>query len=201
MFKYVAADEENNKTLAEIIRDKRGHADTVIPNAVKHHEVVEHINVNAMTSLVLFQAMFGLLKARKLMQKFIPISSAAGSLSAAAPFGLIVYGGSKVLLNYITRRIHFENEWLGAFLHDSENGFLIPSCPWKSYSRSPHVVRTNLYEQGREMDPTHTFKKVSIDEVTKPNDATVLLVDIVENATRENEGGQFINIDGSRLPW
>jgi hypothetical protein len=31
--------------------------------------------------------------------------------------------------------------------------------------------------------------------------ASTKLVEIIDNSTREGEGGQFVNIDGSRIPW
>lgn len=42
------------------------------------------------------------------MMKFMPIPAAA-------------YGASKAAINYITRKIHFENDWLIAF-------FIHPGC-------------------------------------------------------------------------
>ncbi len=31
--------------------------------------------------------------------------------------------------------------------------------------------------------------------------AASMLMDVVESATREKDGGEFINVDGSRIPW
>lgn len=31
------------------------------------------------------------------------------------PFGNVAYGASKAALNWATRKIHFENDWLGAW--------------------------------------------------------------------------------------
>lgn len=81
----------------------------------------EHFNINAAGSLIIFQATYHLLKASTKLPKFIPISSGVGSLTAyiSAPMGNSAYGVSKAALNYLARKIHFENDWLSACLIDS----------------------------------------------------------------------------------
>ena len=32
-------------------------------------------------------------------------------------------------------------------------------------------------------------------------DASNLLIDIINKATRETSGGEFIDVDGSKIPW
>jgi NAD(P)-dependent dehydrogenase (short-subunit alcohol dehydrogenase family) len=51
------------------------------------------------------------------MPKFIPISAARGSLTFYMdnPLEMGGYGASKAALNSMTRKMHFENEWLVAF--------------------------------------------------------------------------------------
>jgi norsolorinic acid ketoreductase len=74
------------------------------------------LNVNAISPVYLFQAVVFLLrKAEK--PKFVVITSVASSIGSMEhiPFTLTNYGVSKAAVNYITRRIHFENEWLIAF--------------------------------------------------------------------------------------
>ncbi|KAF9035402.1 hypothetical protein BDZ89DRAFT_1036270 [Hymenopellis radicata] len=93
-------------------------------------------------------ASYDLLKISK-ESKFIPVTTDRASLTGhiSMPAGNNSYTGvSKVALNYIARRIHFENDWLG-------------------------------------------------------ETAAKMLVDIVDNATREKEGGESVNIDGSEVPW
>jgi norsolorinic acid ketoreductase len=62
---------------------------------------------------VLFQAVEGLLKASS-NPKFIGMTSGAGSLSEFmdVPIGKFCYGSSKAVLNFMLRRIHFENDWI-----------------------------------------------------------------------------------------
>lgn len=41
-----------------------------------------------------------------------------------------------------------------------------------------------------------------LEELTRtPEAAANLLVDIIRASTREKEGGQFVNIEGTRHPW
>ncbi len=88
--------------------------DSILETPIKQFE--DHFHVNALGVVVLFQAFYGLLKASK-EPKFIPISSASGSLTAfmASPITANAYGTSKAALNFVARRIHFENDWLGAY--------------------------------------------------------------------------------------
>lgn len=77
-----------------------------------HVLVFFQTNVNG--PLVLFQATINLLKASK-NPRFIPISSGAGSVTRSPPMELQTgaYGASKAALNYLTRKLHFEEDWLG----------------------------------------------------------------------------------------
>lgn len=70
--------------------------------------------VNVTGILVLFQAVYPLLKASTSSPRFIPMTSGAGSLTAyiSLPFGYTCYGVTKAAVNYIARKIHFENDWL-----------------------------------------------------------------------------------------
>lgn len=34
-----------------------------------------------------------------------------------------------------------------------------------------------------------------------PQEAAKLLIDLIDKATRETSGGEFINVDGTKLPW
>ena len=46
---------------------------------------------------------------------FITISTVVaciGGIMVTLPVGSVAYGASKVALNWVTRKIHFENEWL-----------------------------------------------------------------------------------------
>lgn len=85
---------------------------------VKITDVKEHIDVNAIGPLLLFQATLPLLeKAVHGPGKFITVSSPIGSIGGMEqrPFPMSAYGASKAMLNWVTRKIHFEHEDLIAF--------------------------------------------------------------------------------------
>ena len=72
-----------------------------------------HFNVNAVAPLVLFQAAEPLLKKSSTPKFFIMSSNLASiSLIEHIPFPGTAYGTSKCAANFITRKLHFENEWL-----------------------------------------------------------------------------------------
>ncbi|KAG7421212.1 Norsolorinic acid ketoreductase [Fusarium oxysporum f. sp. rapae] len=79
-------------------------------------EMMDHFKINSVAPLLLFQATWPLLHAAK-APKFVTISSGAGSLGFMENLKVenTAYGSSKAALNFITRRIHFENPDLVAF--------------------------------------------------------------------------------------
>lgn len=83
---------------------------------MKTSDLLEHVDVNAAGTIRLFQAVLPLLqKATK--PKFLVISSGVATLAGMEhiPFTISSYGASKTTINFLTRRIHFENEDLIAF--------------------------------------------------------------------------------------
>ncbi|KAF9471367.1 NAD(P)-binding protein [Pholiota conissans] len=196
LLKYVAGDKVGNEALAKEIEHKHGHIDTLIANAaimkgmseihetsVQNYE--EHFSVNVIGPIVLFQAFRDLLKASSL-PRFVAITSGAGSIKMIedAPMHTSSYGMSKAALNWIVRKIHYENDWLVAY----------PQCPGP--------VDTDMAHESATADKTgmmqEVFKKFTL---RKPDVVANLLVDIIMASTREADGGQFHNIDGGRYPW
>ena len=107
------------------------HLDVVIANAgiaksystiaqVPVGEVREHININSIGALILFQAVLPILQKSKGPGKFITVSSPLGSIGGMEmrPFSMGAYGISKAMLNYLTRKIHFETDNIIAFALD-----------------------------------------------------------------------------------
>ncbi|KAF8176062.1 NAD(P)-binding protein [Pholiota molesta] len=191
--KYVAGDKEGNDAIATEIKAKHGRVDTVIANAGianytgKVHEAPvdkfqEHFSVNVLGPIVLFQSIRDLLKASSL-PRFIPISSGAGCLTViqAGSMDVAPYGASKAALNWVTRKIHFENEWLVAF----------PQCPG--------AVETDLAKPTLDENSKHSERLRRV--MRQPNVAADILVDIFSASTREKDGGQFHNAEGGMHPW
>ena len=65
--------------------------------------------INSVGPLVLFQAVWPLLKASP-TPKFVPITSMVGSVEVGSLFDIdnIPYGTSKAALNWITRKLHHD---------------------------------------------------------------------------------------------
>ncbi|KAF9472159.1 NAD(P)-binding protein, partial [Pholiota conissans] len=191
LVKYVAADKAGNEAIAKEIEKKHGHIDTVIANAGisnppgKVHETSvenyeEHFSVNVLGPIVLFQAFRDLLKVSSL-PRFIAISSGAGSIGMMdmIPMDMSSYGTSKAALNWVVRKIHFENDWLIAY----------PQCP-------------GLVETDMGADTTVQREEfVKHFTLRQPHEAASILVGIIRESTREKDGGQFHNIDDGRYLW
>ncbi|KAF5319297.1 hypothetical protein D9619_008343 [Psilocybe cf. subviscida] len=191
---YVAADLDNSKALAQHVQKKYGRVDVVIPNAgianyygpvaeIPLNEMREHWEVNALGPLILFQTLLSLLKASP-NPKFIPISSgAASSMYYDTPLIQACYGSSKAVINFITKKINFENEWITAF------------------PLAPGVVATDMAKETRAKDHTGIIAKIQDEMSVSMEVGGRMLVDIIFASTRATHGGEFINVDGSKLPW
>ncbi|KAF8970821.1 NAD(P)-binding protein [Flammula alnicola] len=192
--KFVSGDVEGNRSVAKKINEKYGHVDVVVANAAISGYMApvaetsveafrEHFEVNVTGILVLFQAVYELLKA-SVSPKFIPISSGAGSFTAymgASP-AYMAYGVSKAALNWMSRKIHFENEWLTCF------------------PLAPGMVETDMANANFGLDTSGALASFKGMMVT-PAVAGTALINIIEASTREKDGGEFINVDGTKIPW
>lgn len=89
----------------------------------------EAVEVNTVAPLALFQAVVPLLQAAA-APRFLVVSTAIASirnLEATSAFALGTYGASKAAVNYLVRRMAFENRWLNSFaMHP---GCVIPLPP------------------------------------------------------------------------
>ncbi|KII91994.1 hypothetical protein PLICRDRAFT_154202 [Plicaturopsis crispa FD-325 SS-3] len=185
-----SGDKADNEAAAALIKKVAGHIDVVIANAAIStwwgpvheapvEEVRKHFDVNAIGPLVLFQALYGLLKEATL-PKFVVISTVGGTITIGAtfPLGLAAYGTSKAAVNYLTRKINGENEGLIAFaLH-------------------PGVVSTETAKALVEQVPAlGSMPSISVEESVKG------IIARVDEATREETGGTFIGYDGAKYPW
>lgn len=140
-------------------------------------QVQEHISINAVGSLVLFQAVLPLLQ-KASQPKFVVMGSATGSIGGMEkrPFSMSAYGVSKAAVHYLTRKIHFENEDLIAFAVDP--GF-VQSGPGNEAARF----------FGMEEAPVPVQKSVEF------------VVATVDAASRGKTSGHFPSIEGEDWVW
>ncbi|KAL1756543.1 hypothetical protein FB107DRAFT_211280 [Schizophyllum commune] len=192
--KLVSADRASNAAAAEEIKKVAGKLDVVIANAaisecienmlgVPKEELVRHFEINSVGPLVLFQAVWPLLKASP-APKFVPITSMVGSVEVGSLFDIdnIPYGTSKAALNWITRKLH----------HDFPELIAFPI--------NPGTVETDLLKNGRK-DPKVVEALKTLPPIT-PEESARGILEQVDKATRETHGGQFVNYVGQeRIPW
>jgi norsolorinic acid ketoreductase len=129
LVKIDSASETDALEAIEILKSEYGitKLDVVIANAgisnyfgkaivTPAEEMLLHFKINAIAPLLLFQATFPLLS-NAATPKFITISSGAGSISNMGnlPVENTAYGSSKAAVNFVTRKIHFENPNLISF--------------------------------------------------------------------------------------
>lgn len=141
------------------------------------NQLREHLRVNTTGPFILFQATWPLLQ-RSQAPKFVVISSVLASLGdmEAWPFRSTAYGASKAALNYILRKLHFENPSLIAF------------------PISPGWVMTDMgYSSAH--SPTLGEPLTTVDECVQD------LVYQIDQATREKTSGTFSSFDGGQILW
>ena len=82
---------------------------------LKVSQLQEHLNVNTVGPVRLFQATRSLL-VKSANPRFVLISSVVGSIASIKDFTFYAssYGSSKAAANYLVRTIHFENDNIAA---------------------------------------------------------------------------------------
>ncbi|KAH8660404.1 hypothetical protein BX600DRAFT_438616 [Xylariales sp. PMI_506] len=137
----------------------------------------EHFTINTLGSLLLFQAALPLLE-KSNDPKFVYISTTIGSIGGMEkyPFQGVAYGTSKVAMNYITKKLHLENEKITIFnLH-------------------PGWVRT---EMGNRAGEAHNFGEADITIEESVNG----MIEQIDKSTKAATSGGYVTFDGNRLPW
>ncbi|KAI0107007.1 putative NADPH-dependent 1-acyl dihydroxyacetone phosphate reductase [Nemania sp. FL0031] len=131
VIQYDARAEKSPFEVVHQLREKHSitHLDIVVPNAaiathyplardVRRADILEHVEVNVLSVISLFQATRELLRNAPGQPIFAPMGSGAGSLGRQPPVPSSVYGASKSMLFWYGIRINAEEEWLNTFVID-----------------------------------------------------------------------------------
>jgi len=141
----------------------------------------EQFSINVVGPLALFQAVYPLLKKsveKGQVTKFVTITSTVGSVGEMEkmPMYSTAYGASKAALNYVTRKIHFENPEFVVF------------------PLNPGWVKTDMGNAGA---TAHGMTEAP----TEIQDSIDGLVSTIDKATRDNSGGKFMSYEGDKPGW
>ncbi|TIA38156.1 NAD(P)-binding protein [Aureobasidium pullulans] len=137
-----------------------------------------HFEVNTIGPLALFQAFLPLLL-QSAHPRFVAMTSGAASLGEMEHMPLMpitAYGASKATLNYIVRKIHFENPGV---------------CSWVL---SPGWVRTEMGNHGAEVVGMERAP-VSLEQSVEA------MLEKIDSATREGTSGTFQSFDDTKREW
>ena len=180
--------ESDAAAAAKFIESTTGGLDVVVANAgisenwqsaaeTSIESMRQHFEVNVVGVLVLFQAAYRLLQARK-TKKFVTISSLAGQLQNVVPVPMTVYGSSKAGLNYITRSMHKDYHGSGLIAFPIHPGLVDTDM-----GRSSSVV----------FAPEFQFS-------VTPAESAASVIKVIDNAGPE-ESGRFWSYTGEELEW
>ncbi|OKL62370.1 hypothetical protein UA08_02262 [Talaromyces atroroseus] len=163
----------------DIVISCAGVSPTPVPfEAVDPKVLVDTYSVNAVASVVLFQAVNALLR-KSSTPKWISVTSRAGSVGQAADFyyNISPYGMSKAAQNWFTAAIHTSVESLVAFaVHP---GFVATDMG---------IAAANAI--GLDMPPT------------TPEESATKLLEVIDSATREKTSGKLLDIiTGEEYLW
>ncbi|KAF2219982.1 hypothetical protein BDZ85DRAFT_267915 [Elsinoe ampelina] len=190
LIKIDSSSENDAAKSAEEIQQKFGigKVDTVIANAgiAKHYgpvaytpiqEVKDHFTVNTLGPLTLFQAFWPLLQ-HSSNPKFVAVSTGLSSIGGMGnlPMPAGAYGSSKAMLNFLVRKIHFENEHLISFVI------------------SPGWVQTDMGNAGAVASGMEAAP-------TTLQDSVAGILQKIDQATRESSGGKFLSFDETAFSW
>ncbi|KAI1178199.1 hypothetical protein F4777DRAFT_538840 [Nemania sp. FL0916] len=186
---YDAGVEASAFAVAKELREEHGiaHLDVVIPNAaivkqyvlareVRREDILEHVEVNVLSVISLFQATRDLLKAAPGEPIFAPMGSGAGSLGRQPPVPNSTYGASKAMLYWYGVRINAEEEWLNTFVIDP--GFV------QTDMGNSAAVGFGMKEAPQKLDET-------VDR----------MVEMLRSATKEKYGGKAVLYTGEIMDW
>jgi len=144
---------------------------------VKAQDLRNHLEINTIAPIVLFQAAYPLLE-KSTNPKFFVVSTniASFELMPNIPMPVIAYGMSKAAVNYVVKKIHHEDPKIAAVaLH-------------------PGWVQTRM---GR-----HAADMAGVAEIPVTVEQSVAgMLEQIDATTKETLSGKFIGFDGQIVPW
>ncbi|KAH8424230.1 uncharacterized protein LDX57_001988 [Aspergillus melleus] len=165
------------------------HLDIVIANAgigklyplvkdVQRADILEHVNVNVLAVVSLFQASRALLEQSSFAKKpvFAIMGSGAGSLGRQPPVPSAVYGASKSMVNWYGVRINAEEEWLNTFVIE------------------PGWAKTDMGNSAAQLWGLEEAPD-SVEDVCDG------IVKLVQEGKKEEFGGKVVKYTGEVLEW
>ncbi|KAI9696304.1 MAG: Vacuolar protein sorting-associated protein 62 [Bogoriella megaspora] len=173
----IALEQEHGITKLDMVIANAGMGDvaesvlSTQPAAVRRH-----IDVNAVGVLSLFQATESLLR-KAAAPKFFAMSSNLASLGIMEyiPGPWLAYGMSKAALNFLIRKIHFENEWLTAVV------------------LSPGWVQTDMGD--------FAAKALGVEAAPVTlKDSVRGVLGVIDGSSRERFSGSFVSHEGEVVP-
>ncbi|KAB8229951.1 uncharacterized protein BDW43DRAFT_302734 [Aspergillus alliaceus] len=189
VIKYDASIERDPFDVAKKLTEKHGinHLDIVIANAgiaksypavkdVHRADILEHVEVNVLSAVSLYQATRDLLHNSTGNPIFAIMGSGAGALGRQPPVPSAVYGASKSMVHWYGVRINSEDAWLNTFVLD------------------PGWVQTdmgNTAAQGWGIESAP-------DSIDKSCDG---MVRVLSTATKEKFGGKVVLYTGEVQAW
>ncbi|BGP36384.1 hypothetical protein JCM10449v2_000285 [Rhodotorula kratochvilovae] len=190
--KLDALSDEDHAAAAQLVKEKAGKVDIVIANAgiaegiapiaeVAPSEFRRHHETNVLGPLRLFQAFAPLLAAAPTPQ-FVGVSSLSGSIGGLIPFPNTHYGASKASLNFVVAKIALE--------HGEKDNLA-------AYVVHPGLVATDMGNEGIKAIKALglDFPSISVDE------SATAFVKLIDEASREKNGGKFLQYTGEEYPW
>ncbi|KAI0424637.1 hypothetical protein F5Y09DRAFT_335601 [Xylaria sp. FL1042] len=191
---YDAADAQSPFNMIQELQSQHAiaHLDIVVPNAaiakvfplardVKREDILEHIEVNVLSVISLFQATRELLQkaaatGSRRMPVFAPVGSGGGALGRQPPVPSSAYGASKSMLFWYGVRIDAEEEWLNTLVLD------------------PGWAQTDM---GNDAARRWGLKEatLTVDEVTDG------MFEVLRTTTKETHGGKAVLYTGEVQEW
>ncbi|KAB5533472.1 hypothetical protein GE09DRAFT_1291580 [Coniochaeta sp. 2T2.1] len=194
LVKLDATIESDAAAAVRVLQTEHGidHLDIVIANAgaafvypyvrdVKSQDLREHLDLNVFGVLWLFQATRELLRRSSRGPKWVTMGSSAGSLANTPDVPSGVYGASKAMVHWLTKRVHFEEDWLTSFV------------------MHPGWIQTDM--------GLHSTKEFGMDDamtqklLLKNGESHPGMMKVIDEATRETHGGKFWNYEGTQEAW